>query len=117
MVENEVQTNYEKYQAQFGARLAKLRINKGVSARDMSLSLGQNPGYINSIENNKSLPSMRGFFCICDYLDIEPKDFFFQDSSNPQRLNNMVEYLVQLDDSKLGHLEAVIEDLVKIKKS
>ena len=35
----------------------------------------------------------------------------------PLRLNNMIEYLVQLDDSKLGHLEAVIEDLVKIKKS
>ena len=106
-------TNYERYQAQFGERLSKLRINKGVSAREMSLSLGQNPGYINSIESNKSLPSMHGFFCICDYLNIDPKDFFSQESHNPQRINHVVEYLIQLDNDKLGHIEAVIDDLVK----
>ena len=32
---------------EFSLRLAKLRTQKGVSARDMSLSMGQNPGYIN----------------------------------------------------------------------
>lgn len=30
----------------FCKRLAQLRINKGVSARDMSLSIGQSPNYI-----------------------------------------------------------------------
>ena len=35
----------------FSFRLAKLREEKGVSARDMSLSMGQNPGYINNIES------------------------------------------------------------------
>lgn len=34
------------------------RIQKGVSAREMSLSLGQSTGYINNIENKNSLPSM-----------------------------------------------------------
>ena len=38
----------------FSLRLAKLREEKGVSARDMSLSMGQNPGYINNIESGKS---------------------------------------------------------------
>ena len=33
------------YEEQFSKRLAELRIKKGVSARDMSLSIGQNPGY------------------------------------------------------------------------
>ena len=60
------------YENEFAVRLAKLRLKKGVSARDMSLSIGQNPGYINSIENGKSLPSMAGFFFICEYLDITP---------------------------------------------
>ena len=32
----------------FSLRLAQLREKKGVSARDMSLSIGQNPGYINN---------------------------------------------------------------------
>lgn len=42
-------------------RLAKLRALKGVSARDMSLSLGQANNYINNIENKKSLPACSPF--------------------------------------------------------
>lgn len=60
----------------FSKRLVQLRMAKGVSARDMSLSLGQNPGYINSIENNKTFPSMSNFFEICDYLNIIPNGIF-----------------------------------------
>ena len=47
---------------EFSLRLAQLRSEKGVSARDMSLSIGQNASYINNIENGKALPSMTGFF-------------------------------------------------------
>lgn len=32
-------------------RIAKLRTEKNISARDMSLSLGQSQSYINNIEN------------------------------------------------------------------
>ena len=46
----------------FSLRLAKLREERGVSARDMSLSMGQNPGYINNIESGKSMPSLSGIF-------------------------------------------------------
>ena len=53
-------------------RLAKLRALKGVSARDMSLSLGQANNYINNIENKKSLPAMQSFFYICEYLGVTP---------------------------------------------
>ena len=41
------------YETEFAQRLAQLRVQKGTSARDMSLSIGQNPGYINAIENVK----------------------------------------------------------------
>ena len=57
-------------------RLAKLRTQKGVSARDMSLSLGQANNYINNIENKKSLPAMQSFFYICEYLGVTPQEFF-----------------------------------------
>lgn len=60
----------------FAERLVELRIAKGVSARDMSLSIGQSAGYINNIENKKNLPSMAAFFYICDYLEISPQEFF-----------------------------------------
>ena len=55
------------YEEMFPIRLAELRTKKGVSARDMSLSMGQNPGYINNIETGKALPSMSAFFFICDF--------------------------------------------------
>lgn len=42
-------------------RLAQLRVSDGVSAKEMSLAIGQNAGYINNIENRKSLPSMSSF--------------------------------------------------------
>ena len=48
----------------FAKRLTELRIAKDVSARKMSLSLGQSPSYINNIEKNRSLPSMENFFHI-----------------------------------------------------
>ena len=40
----------------FAERLASLRSQKGESAREMSLSLGQGPGYISNIENGYSWP-------------------------------------------------------------
>ena len=40
----------------FYQRISELRIQKGVSARDMSLSLGQSESYINKIENKRTLP-------------------------------------------------------------
>ena len=39
-------------------QIAVLRVEKNISARDMSLSLGQSQSYINNIENKKALPSM-----------------------------------------------------------
>ena len=56
------------YEKEFAQRLTQLRTQKGISARDMSLSIGQNPGYINTIENGKSFPTMVNFFYICDYF-------------------------------------------------
>lgn len=35
-------------------RIARLRKENGISARDLSLSIGQNHAYINKIENGES---------------------------------------------------------------
>ena len=60
----------------FAQRVMELREKKGVSQRDMSLSIGQGAAYINNIENNRNLPSMTGFFYICEYFGITPAQFF-----------------------------------------
>lgn len=74
----------------FSLRLAQLREKKGISAKDMSLSMGQNPGYINNIELGKSMQSLSGFLYICDYLNITPRDFFDMDSHNPSKVNEIL---------------------------
>jgi len=64
------------WEKEFALRLSQLRIQKEVSAREMSLSIGQNESYINRIENGLALPSMQAFFYICDYLKVSPAEFF-----------------------------------------
>ena len=73
----------------FYKRLTELRIQKNVSARDMSLSLGQSESYINKIENRRTLPSLTGFFYICDYLGITPAEFFNTASASPQKSQDL----------------------------
>ena len=97
----------------FAERLAQLRMIKGVSARDMSLSLGQSTGYINNIENKNNLPSMTAFFYICEYLNIEPRDFFDFDSDNPEKLNEIIADLKKLTPEQFNHISDVIKDLTK----
>lgn len=66
------------YENDFSIRLAALRQKKGVSARDMSLSLGQNSGYINHIENRQALPSMAVFSTSVNIWKSVRKNFFPQ---------------------------------------
>lgn len=101
------------YENEFQTRLAQLREKKGVSARDMSLSIGQNPGYINNIETGKALPSMSGFFYICEYLQLSPKDFFDIDAKNPEKLNELIKDLKKLDDKQLDSIASIVQGLVK----
>ena len=99
----------------FAERLTELRLAKGVSARDMSLSIGQSAGYINAIENKSNLPSMRGFFYICEYLEITPQTFFEFDNKNPYRLDEIISYLKYLSPEELDHLTAFFKSITKKK--
>lgn len=95
----------------FSKRLAELRMKKGVSARDMSLSIGQSAGYINNIENGVNYPSMASFFYICEYLDITPKDFFDTETSDPSQLKVLVDAASRLNGEQLTHLTAIAKGL------
>lgn len=97
----------------FSLRLAKLRERMGVSARDMSLSIGQNPGYINNIETGKSMPSLAGIFYICDYLEITPSEFFDLENQNPAQLQELISNLKQLDDDLLYHMSEIVRKLAE----
>ncbi|MDR3207565.1 MAG: helix-turn-helix domain-containing protein [Oscillospiraceae bacterium] len=93
-------------------RIARLRTQKGVSARDMSLTLGQNDTYINKIENHKALPSLPGLFYICEFFGVTPHEFFDVGTEYPMRLKALSEDLKRLDDSALGHLSALVKEMI-----
>lgn len=94
-------------------RIAQLRLQKNISARDMSLSLGQNNSYINQIENKKSLPSLQGLFYICEFLRVTPQQFFDDGNAYPVQLAALIENLKKLDAESLEHIAAIVKEMVK----
>ncbi len=92
-------------------RLAQLRSQKGVSARDMSLSLGQANNYINNIENKKSLPAMQSFFYICEYLGVTPQEFFDEENTYPEVLHEFIAEAKKLDPKSLSYILGIMKEL------
>ena len=101
------------YMSWFPERLSALRMEKGVSARDMSLSLGQSESYINKIENRRTLPSMAGFFYICEYLGVTPCEFFDAQTTSPTRRTAMVQAFEKLSPQKAEHILQLVLDLAE----
>ncbi len=101
------------YEEEFSRRLSELRVKKGVSARDMSLSIGQNAAYINHIENQQTYPSLPVFFTICEYFRISPMEFFSMQDKDPACISSIVEDLRRLNPEQLHSLSIIIRDLAQ----
>lgn len=101
------------YVTWFPGRVAALRTQKGVSARDMSLSLGQSESYINKIENGRTLPSMTGFLYICEYLGVTPSQFFDAAARSPVRSKALEDELEKLLPEQAEHILQVVRDLIR----
>lgn len=102
---------YEDYTEFTQNRITQLRMLKGVSARDMSLSLGQNKSYINQIENKKALPSLPGLFYICEYFQITPQEFFDEGNSSPNQLSALTADLKKLNVKALALIAELVKEL------
>lgn len=97
----------------FAKRLAALRMAKGISAREMSLSLGMTANYINSIESGENFPSMAMFFEICEYFRITPRDFFAYTDYKPGQDEELKR---QIDRLEPEDLSLVLNLVKRIKK-
>ncbi len=95
----------------FYDRLIKLRTEKGVSAREMSLAIGQSPGYINGLENRNGFPSMQVFFYICEYLGVTPSEFFDDSNGHPLERRDFLENLNALGEENRRNVLAIIKAL------
>lgn len=113
-----------KDEKDFSDRLRYLRNSKGVSAREMSIALGQNVNYINLIENGKRFPSLHGFFMLCDYLELSPFQFFKPENSeignfkengkkNLSKKVELAEILASLSDEQTNSILHLIKAFSK----
>lgn len=86
-----------QYLEEFANRLLTLREQKGVSAREMSLAMGQGHSFIHGIETKLHFPLMINFFYICEYLGISARDFFDYSSGSPMLDNELLVEIQKLD--------------------
>ena len=78
----------------------------------MSLSIGQNPGYINGLEIKRT--SLHdGIFYICDYLNVTPKEFFDESIVCPEQFKNLYQDMQELDRDDLQLLWTLTKRLQK----
>lgn len=96
-------------------RISQLRISKGVSEYKMSYDLGHSRGYIYNISSGKALPPMSEFFAICNYFGITPREFFDEESSNPQLVKKAAEEMKSLDEDDMRLIIQFIERLKEKK--
>ena len=99
------------YEEFFANRLAELRQQKKISAREMSLAIGQNESYINRIENKLNYPSMQGFFYICEYLNITPQQFFDTQNPAPEKITRALALLKNLPTEQINIIVALLETM------
>lgn len=102
--------DYENFVA---FRLTQLRLQAGLSARDLSLSIGQSPGYINKIESRQNLPSLPGLFAICEYFQISPAESFDQNNSSPQKMAELTDELKGLSERQPKALAQLVDSIKK----
>ena len=93
------------------ARITELRMQKDVSSRDMSLSLGQSESYINKIENHRTMPSITGLIYICEYFGITLQEFFDTESLSPEKSREILNEIKKLTPAQAEHILQVIRDL------
>lgn len=104
------------YEDLVARRLSQLRTQKGVSAREMSLDIGQNASYINRIENGKTLPSMQGLFYICEYLKITPAEFFSVENQDPTLVADLTSKMRKMSSKQLKIIKEIMESVDDLKK-
>lgn len=94
-------------------RIATLRTDKKISARELSLRLGQSEGYINAIENGKSNPSIQMLNYICEELGISMCEFYDTDNQYPYLMQEVIKEAKRLNKKSLEGILSVMKNMGK----
>lgn len=113
MLYNIIMEDFENFKKFISNRFAVIRIAHNISARKLSLNMGQGSEYINQIENGYRLPSLEGLYNFCDYFDISIEEFFDAGQNYPIEYKSIIESLNKLDKEQLDHVKKTIDYIAK----
>lgn len=92
-------------------RISILRTKKGISEYKMSLDLGHSKSYVQSISAGRALPSLSEFLYICEYLGVTPKEFFDEETNDPQLVRELYNISLSLEKEDLEVLLSMAKRL------
>ena len=58
--------------------IRELRLRKNWTQEELGHRSGYDPGYINMLERGKRNPSVQALINICQALDVQPSQFYFE---------------------------------------
>ncbi|MDE5721504.1 MAG: helix-turn-helix domain-containing protein [Clostridia bacterium] len=90
-------------------RYAKIRLAHNMSARKLSLELGQSTEYINQIESGKNMPSVEGLLNFCNYFNISVGEFFEERFNYPVEYASILEELNKMDAMTVKHIYELLK--------
>ena len=93
-------------------RISALRDSRNVSARELSLSIGNDKNYINRVENKVVKPSIEGLVYVCDYFGITLAEFFDDGTQSPLDMKELIDTARGMSADSL---KTVIDVMRKIK--
>lgn len=101
------------YQLFLRERINELRVEKELSQYQLSLELGQNKNYIQSISSGKLTPSFKQLIKIIDHFGLTPSQFF---STDHRYGETMLCAMDELQGLPVDDLLLLIEIIRRMKK-
>ncbi len=105
--------DFESFKNFISNRFAVIRNAHNISARKLSIEMGQSSEYINQIENGRKMPSLEGLFNFCDFFNISIGEFFDDTQVYPVEYKELISKLNKLNKDELSHIMKTIDLITK----
>lgn len=99
-------------------RIAQLRMDRGMSERQLSKLLLKSPNYIGTVldlKNPNGAPSLNMFFEICAVLEISPKEFFEDGHALQNQTDGIIQEILRLTRGEKDKLDDLLYFLKKME--
>lgn len=96
-------------------RFASIRLARNISARALSIKLGQSTAYISQIENGRRLPSLEVLFSFCEFFGLTLQEFFDDGKYHPVQYKDLFRILNKLDPEELFEVTTITKRIASFK--